>query len=887
MSNTLFPQHKKQWTIALAFALCTLLASLADSNHFQFLYGITFSLTSLFVLLSLRLFGYLPGLLTAAVALSIGIFLYDQPVYHSIIFVEAALVGLLLHKYKHQLFGIDTLFWLIVGVPAIYWFYSLNSSLNAKDLLLIAGIIAMNGLFNALFAEVIYQYLPLRKWSGISSKQRRPHSFRKVIFHFSIGIVFVSFLLNIYMNSLSSFKEVSLYAQRLSSSEVDRILDSWDKWQALNRGNLSSKQKELEQQNQFFHSMLEDQSTDLTISVTDSENLILASNQPEAAGQLLDLDSNCTIKSINRHLLLTVPHQEKNSLHFQTWHDGNFVYTENIVGATALHIYVEVPIKNYQKYLFSKYFTHFVYLIGLAFFTAALAFAINRSLSRGLTQLAMSTTNLPLKLKQMNTVEWPTSRIIEIHSLIANFKHMSTNLVHMFQESQRNNERLKAQALMLQQSEERLHQLAYYDMLTGLPNRLQFTLHFQEMIARHDLIKKPIAVMFADVNRFKQINDTLGHSVGDELLRKAAERFGAAAFSDCTAYRLGGDEFVFVGQYENEEMAAANAQAVVDSFNEPFAFAINDMPLFLTVSVGVSLYPQDGSDMETIIRNADIAMYSAKEQGDGCYRFYKPTLVSAMTEKMQLENGLYNALQQKQFSLHYQPKINAATGELCGIEALIRWRHPELGMVPPDKFIPLAEQSGFILDIDSWVFREACRQNKAWQDAGLQQICVSVNISARHFYQGNLCEMIVKALKDTGLDPQYVSLEITEGVFMRNMNQVIETIQFLRGLGIPISIDDFGTGYSSLNQLQRLPISDVKLDRSFIQGITSDEKKSSIVKAIIELVHSMNMKVVAEGVETAEESKFCTDLQCDELQGYLFSKPLPPQELELLLGRAI
>lgn len=884
MSNTLFSQHKKQLTIASAFALCMLLALVAESNHFQFLYGVSFSLTSLFVLLGLRLFGYFPGLLTAAVALSIGTFLYDQPIYHSIILLEAALVGLLLHKYKHQLFGMDAVFWTIAGMPVIYWFFSISSPLGSKDLLLIAGIIAMNGLFNALFAEVIYQYLPLRKWSGVSAGQGRPHSFSKVLFHFSIGIVFVSFLLNIFMNSLSSFKEVSLYAQRLSASEVDRIIDSWDKWQAAKHSNPLTEQLQLQEQIHFFQSLLENQSTDLMISVTDDENLILASNQPKAAGERLDLGINCKVTTINHHLFLTVPHQPKNSLHFQTWHDGNFVYTENI-RASHLHIYVEVPIKNYQNYLFSKYFTHFVYLIGLAIFTAALAFVINRSLSRGLTRLAMSTTDLPLKLLQRNTVEWPASRIVEIHSLITNFKHMSTNLTHMFQESQRNNERLEAQAFMLQQSEERLHQLAYYDMLTGLPNRLQFTLHFQEMIARYEHIKKPIAVMFADVNRFKQINDTLGHSVGDDLLRKAAERFGAAVFSDCTVFRLGGDEFVFVGQYENEEIAAANAQAVVDSFNEPFA--INDTPLFLTVSVGISMYPQDSNEMDTIIRNADIAMYSAKEQGDGCYRFYKPTLVSAMTEKMQLENGLYNALQQNQFSLHYQPKINAATGDLCGIEALIRWRHPEHGMIPPDKFIPLAEESGFILDIDSWVFREACRQNKAWQDAGLQRICVSVNISAKHFYQGNLCEMIVKALEDTGLEPQYVSLEITEGVFMHNMNQVIETIQFLRGLGIQISIDDFGTGYSSLNQLQRLPISDVKLDRSFIQGITNDEKKSSIVKAIIELVHSMNMKVVAEGVETAEESKFCTDLHCDELQGYLFSKPLPPRELEQLLGRAV
>jgi EAL domain-containing protein (putative c-di-GMP-specific phosphodiesterase class I) len=333
--------------------------------------------------------------------------------------------------------------------------------------------------------------------------------------------------------------------------------------------------------------------------------------------------------------------------------------------------------------------------------------------------------------------------------------------------------------------------------------------------------------------------------------------------------------------YHDEEELERGAKVICDSFSDPFL--IDGMPLFVTISVGISMYPKDGADMDTVIRNADIAMYHAKEEGNGVYRFFKPSLAPLVQEKMQLDNGLYKALKDGQFSLHYQPKMDAKTGDLCGIEALIRWSHPELGMIPPDKFIPLAEESGFILEIDNWVFREACRQNKAWQDAGLRKISVSVNISARHFYQGNLKDMVVRGLMDTGLEAKYVSLEITEGVFIRNMEQVIETILFLRGLGIQISIDDFGTGYSSLNQLQRLPISDVKLDRSFIQGITNDEKKSSIVKAIIDLVHSMNMKVVAEGVETDDESQFCKDLHCDELQGYLFSRPLPPEQLEEML----
>ncbi|WP_082198457.1 bifunctional diguanylate cyclase/phosphodiesterase [Bacillus sp. FJAT-26390] len=876
MSKPFDQPRNKQVTVVFAFAICMLLALAAESNHFHFLYGITFSFTSLFVLLGLRLFGYWPGLLIAAVVLALGTFLHEEPVSHYILFLEAAIVGLFLRKNKNRLFGLDVAFWLLIGIPSLFCLYMTESMLASKDLLLVAAILAMNGMINALFTEIVYQYTPLPKWSGYSINMRRPNSFSKVLFHFSIGIVFISFLLNIFMNSLSSFKEVSLYAQRISSTEVERIAKAWDNWQLPSTRMLEPEQVS------FFQYMLEGTPADLHISVTNAEHFIAASNHSDEIGQTLDLAKDRKLTSISPKSYVAMPNVKMNSLHSQTWHDGYFVYSDTI-STNQWYIYVQIPLSNYQNYLFSKYFTHFVYLIGLAVFTAIVAYLINRWLSRGLTKLAAATTDLPLKLKQMNTIEWPSSSIVEVHSLITNFKQMSTNLIHMFQESQRNNERLEAQAFMLQQSEERLHQLAYYDMLTGLPNRLQFSLHAKDLFANYTNINKPIAVMYADINRFKQINDTLGHAVGDILLQKAAERFGASAIGDCAVFRLGGDEFVFAGYYENEADLVSNAQAVVDSFNEPFV--IDGAMLFLTVSVGISVYPRDGGDMDTIIRNADIAMYNAKEQGDGCYRFFMPTLVNAMTEKMQLENGLYHALKENQFSLHYQPKINAATGELCGIEALIRWRHPELGMIPPDKFIPLAEQSGFILDIDSWVFREACRQNKAWQDAGLQRICVSVNISARHFYQGHLSDMIARALKDTGLEAQYVSLEITEGVFMRNLDQVIETILFLRGLGIQISIDDFGTGYSSLNQLQRLPISDVKLDRSFIQGIVDDEKKSSIVKAIIELVHSMNMKVVAEGVETAAESQFCTDLNCDELQGYLFSKPVPPQELALMLKK--
>lgn len=868
MGNTL-QQQRRSWTPLASLALCILLAIGSEWGKFHFVYGITMSLTGLFVLLALRLFGLWNGLLCAVLAYGAGAAWMEHSWFTLIGIAETAFVGLLLHRYNGKLLGSSAFFWLVCGIPATYALHLHDSSIGQSGALLIAFIIATNGIINALFAEIIHQYVPLSRWSGLSSLKRLPFSTGRLLLHFAYGITALSFVLNVVVSNLGSLNEIEKHVLRISEQIASHLTGALQT-DETNGAGFSGMET----------AVAGYRSDRYAVSVADRWHVITASNREDLIGESLNTGDKRAFKPLTDSLYLSVPDHSRSRFALYTWDYERFVYAQDIPN-TESRLLVTIPINLYKNYLFSKYWTQFYFLAGFSLLATAFAVLLNRSLVRSLQRLAVTTRNLPLKLKQNNALELPQSSIVEIHSLIANFKHMAGSLLYFFQELRKSNERLQAQAQLLQQSEERLHQLAYYDALTEMPNRPQFTLHFQQLIQMAGSESHPIAVLFTDINRFKQVNDTLGHTVGDQLLRLAGERFSALSNRYCTVYRLGGDEFVFLCSFKDELHLKEIAQSICDSFAQPFV--IDGKTIFLTLSVGISVYPHDGNDMDTIIRNADMAMYNAKEEGDGCYRFFRPSLVSAITEKMQLENGLYEALKSNQFSLHYQPKIKAATGELCGIEALIRWHHPELGMVPPDKFIPLAEQSGFILEIDSWVFREACRQNKAWQDAGLKRISVSVNISARHFYQGNLKEMIVNGLRETGLEPQYVSLEITEGVFMRNLEQVIETILYLRGLGIQISIDDFGTGYSSLNQLQRLPISDVKLDRSFIRGITNDEKKSSIVKAIIELVHSMNMKVVAEGVETQDESQFCKELKCDELQGYLFSRPLPPDQLKELL----
>ncbi len=879
MSN-FFPSIRQltQRSNALALLLCILLACAGELSSFQFLYGITFCFTGVASLVALRLLGYWQALLLTAVIITAGTWL-NHPAFHYIILLETAVVGLLIKRRKSGLLSSDALFWLIGGIPLLFMLAHSNIHLSASDKLLMAGIVALNGFFNAFAAQMVYQYLPLRRLRNHQSERAR-HSFNTVLLHLSIGIVLCSFLLNIFLNSISSFKEAAMYAAGASAREIHRITAQWNNSplkpeERSPLEQLAFLQKELAQQREPLNG--------LVLHVVDPSGFVVATTgQREALGKPLQHMEGNQWRPVSNSLFLATPRTSWQTLTIETWHEGFFIYKEQVPGS-SYQLYADLPIAGYTNYLFSKYSVHLLSLAGFASLAALLTWLINRWMASSMTRLARATTNLPHKLAQRVAIDWPTSNIQEIELLIANFKHMSTGLVQMFAAEQKNNERLMEQARLLGESEERLNLLAYYDVLTGLPNRLQFNHFALELLSRFSPEDKPIAIMFADINRFKQINDTLGHDIGDVLLQQAATRFASVMERRGRVFRLGGDEFVFVVQGMNTELEEA-AQAIIDSFHEPFH--LDSHKLFMTVSLGISVCPSDGDELDALVRHADIAMYNAKEQGDGCYRFFNRQLVSAMTERMQLENELYSALKHRQFSLFYQPKIRTATGELSGLEALIRWRHPELGMIPPDKFIPLAEQSGFILEIDKWVFYEACRQNKEWQDAGLKAVCVSVNVSARHFYQGNLVDMVEDALQETGLDPQYVSLEITEGVFMQNMEQVIANIEHLRSRGIQISVDDFGTGYSSLNQLQRLPISDVKLDRSFIQGITTDPKKSSIVKAIIELVHSMNMKVVAEGVETEEELKFCEELHCDELQGYLFSKPLPAGELALKLCQA-
>jgi diguanylate cyclase (GGDEF)-like protein/PAS domain S-box-containing protein len=427
---------------------------------------------------------------------------------------------------------------------------------------------------------------------------------------------------------------------------------------------------------------------------------------------------------------------------------------------------------------------------------------------------------------------------------------------------------------------------AEHDGLTGLPNRLLLNDRVGQAIALAQRHNNKLAVLYQDLDGFKRINDSLGHRIGDELLQLTAKRLVDCVRASDTVSRQGGDEFVVllteIGRWED---ATILARRMLQSLKA--TYAIDQHDLHITASIGVSIYPDDGLTAEELIKNADTAMYQAKENGRESYKLFEPTMYARALERQFLEEGLRRALERDEFALHYQPKVCLQTGDITGAEALIRWTHPARGLISPAEFIPVAEDSGLILPIGKWVLRKACEQAKAWVDAGLPVRTIAVNISALEFRGDDFLENVFSILTDTGLDPQFLELEVTESVLMRRAESAAAILMALRAKGVQIAIDDFGTGYSSLSYLQRFSIDSLKIDQSFIRQITVAGDDTSIVAAIISMGRNLKLRVVAEGVETRTERVFLQDHHCDQAQGYYFSRPVLPEHLAMLLESGI
>ena len=483
-------------------------------------------------------------------------------------------------------------------------------------------------------------------------------------------------------------------------------------------------------------------------------------------------------------------------------------------------------------------------------------------------------TGKPCSVKHKNILEDNKERIFEVE---ASPLWNADGSLHGVLEVIRNiTEDLSTEA-QLREHRERLYHAVHHDTLTNLPNRMLLQDRLSRMMMKAKRNKTYVAILFLDLDRFKKINETLGHDIGDHLLLEVSKRLKNCVRKSDTVARIGGDEFgVILDDLRDVKFVAVVARKFLQALSKPII--IQEYELYATSSIGISLYPDDGEDEDVLFRCADTALYRAKDAGKNNYQYYTPDMNTRAFEFLLMESGLRKAVENDELVVFYQPLINLENNKLIGMEALLRWQHPEKGMISPGDFIPLAEETGLIEPIGEWVLQAACAQNKKWQDAGYPPVKVSVNMSSRQFSKKNVVEIISETLEKTGLSPEYLGIEITESVIMQDVKSTITKLKQLHDMGICLSIDDFGTGYSSLSYLKLFPIDFLKIDRSFVFNITSDSTDAAIAASVILLAHSMELKVVAEGVETSEQMELLRGQGCDYVQGFLFSKPLAAEE---------
>jgi diguanylate cyclase (GGDEF)-like protein len=600
--------------------------------------------------------------------------------------------------------------------------------------------------------------------------------------------------------------------------------------------------------------------TKINVTIVDRNHHVIASTKPTLTMmQEYDWQKGGEVQALNGDFYHWFPNNIKNPMNH--WGGSSYVKVIPLSDHTDWTIIMESPVSPYRDDLYNSYIKILSILLICGLIAIVISIFISRLIVKPITQLADTTTDLPDKILGKEPVHWPTSIMAEIAILINNFKNTAERLQKMFHDIQ---------------------YFAYYDSLTNLPNRVLFNQQLEAVLEKTKMYGQTSAVLFVDLDRFKVVNDTLGHGHGDLLLQIVAQRLRNCIESNDILSRMGGDEFTAVLSNINREQTAALAQRMLDAFSQPID--ISGHEVFITPSIGISLFPDDGLDHQTLIKNADQAMYAAKDKGKNKYQFYASEMNETSSHKMNVETMMHKALDNHEFELYYQPKIHIETGVLTGLEALIRWRHPEKGWITPIDFIPIAEDTGLINPIGEWVLRTACAQNKAWQDAGYPSVSVSVNLSVRQMKEQSLVHLITQVLRETGLDPQYLELEITENISMHNMNDVLSTLHEIKRLGVKIAMDDFGTGYSSLSYLKKFPIDHLKIDQSFIRDIQLNQEDHSIVKAIIAMAHSLGMIVIAEGVETEAQSALLREMKCNEIQGYFISKPFPPENFSLFLA---
>ncbi|AEI40035.1 putative bifunctional diguanylate cyclase/phosphodiesterase [Paenibacillus mucilaginosus] len=838
----------------LIYISFTFLAFLCCFLPVQLVLGTEMVFASFFFLITLRRFGAaLTALQVTAVHVAASVFLHEPLLSSLVNTVEIGAVFLLLRTRLRSVLPAAALFWGLLGIPLLLIIYYIRFGTLGAEIGLYTVTLLVSRLFNALMADLIWTYLPhLRKQAKAGG--RTGVQLSRLLLHLTLFSVIGSsflFMVNTGKNAQSNLEaELQEEAAGLTAS-LSKSYASWSPEQvrALKLHSLI--------QAGYFRELA------VTASQLISDEGVLIGPRGEVVvtyggsthGAAADWMRRTEWRPLTPSLfewrtparLLDIP--------------GNQWQRMAVVAEVPLppfKLYMKMSTVQHKEEILGYYLSQSVNVIFTTLVIGVFALFIHRFVLGPTIRLAELTRDVPGRLKENRSIAWmPPSRISEIQTLLGNFQELTEQLSVMLRES-------KAQA--------------YYDALTGLPNRRHFNEHLQELLGPEAETAGTTAVLFIDLDRFKQINDTLGHAVGDGLLQEVAARLTGMVGSRAFIARLGGDEFVIVVQDTNNAEVCEMSKKVLRGLAE--AFQVGEHELFVAGSIGAALSPQDGSDPETVVKNADAAMYLAKEEGGNAYRFFSGQIAGSISENMRIEFDLRRAIERGELHLHYQPIVDAADDKVVGAEALLRWDHPELGPIPPLQFIGIAESSGLIGTLGEWVLREACGQGARWLAQGLPLFGIGVNLSPTQLTHNNVVDYIGKVLEETGFPPEYLNLEITEEVFSKKTERVIHDLTLLREMGVRVWVDDFGTGYSSLAMLSKLPVVGFKIDRAFIREMGQD---LAIVKTILSLAKDKEWIVVAEGIEEEEQKGALLELECRFQQGFHYSRPMPPEELARLL----
>ncbi|MDQ0920423.1 bifunctional diguanylate cyclase/phosphodiesterase [Paenibacillus sp. V4I5] len=852
--RTVTLMSKSLWTYWLLGAL----AFLSYAYPVSLVFSLQLFFASLFILLSYHLFGWKKSAaLTLIVHTAAVFFLHEGYILLLLLTLEIAFV-MMYSSNRPSRNGVllpGVIFWLGIGVPSICLLYYWKNGHLDQEIGLYVCTLVVNLLFNALMADILYKSISIyMRRSAIHTNGTSKISLTGILIYLSLFSIIGSsllFIINTGKSAERSFK-FDLAQQMKHLTESLRIAyASWSPDQMLKLELRSSLQIAA------FRELLRTSSLGTAgeaILLHKRGHFILSTNKQLESFPWMD-KHNWTRMS-DSLVIWEQPHRRND---VPGIHERSFALVHQIeLGNFTL--YVKLSTESYVREVTIYYISQSVNVLYTVIIIGVFALFLHRFIIKSIMKLAALSHDLPNRIKEGKEIHWIHSDIGEVHSLIHNFRIVTEKIQQMLGESK---------------------EQAYFDSLTGLPNRRHFNEHLDQLLRQNVRTGACTAVMFIDLDRFKQINDTLGHGIGDGLLKQVTLRLTEAIGNRAFIARLGGDEFVIVMKEANKEAAGQLAVCVLEAFAS--SFKVQEHELFIGGSIGISLAPQDGVTMDTVVKHADAAMYLAKGKGGNIYRFYKPQATGTVSENMVLEFELRKALERNELSLHYQPIMDTQSSSIIGAEALLRWDHSTLGRIPPIKVISVAENSGLIGVLGEWVIREACRQLKDWLEEGFDYMRLAINLSPTQLVKHHAAVYLSRVLDEMNLPSQCLDVEITEEVFVKKTGKMIEALQKLQQQGIRIWIDDFGTGYSSLTMLKKLPIDGFKIDRSFIQDMREEPGNMAIVQTLISLAGARGWSVIAEGIEEQEDMAALQSMSCSLQQGYYHWKPMPAVQLTELL----